>query len=198
MSGAIELTAITSGTHYLLFGSDSSKTMAFEISMYIEKFGPRALEWFQALNLGFASFLGADIWIHNSDDVPRDNFYGEQKDSVVGLIANQEQGTVRTLDSIAIQSNSEWDVYEVVIPVSVNYPDGMFSKIPLGRFKKREGVLFAEFLRNMKSTDSTARTIDALKGEVLRGECAYIKMRNTSTSQFKLFRVTVNMTTSKI
>jgi len=58
--------------------------------------------------------------------------------------------------------------------------------------------LYAEFLRNMLSTDSTARAIDALRGEALRGNVAYMILRNTDTEQVKLFKVTVNLTQSNV
>jgi len=198
MARSIQLVSTSSGTHYLVFGLSAGELSNFAIQMWLEKKGPRALEWLQAFNLSFASFLGADIWIHNSDEVDRCNYYGEKKDCVVGVVANEQPTTIKTLDSLAIGSDHEWEVTSVYIPPTVNYPDGMSSKIPKGKFKKREGVLYAEFLRNMKSSSGVESVLDAMRGETLRGYIGYMVMTNTDTEQVKLFRLSVNYTTSKV
>ena len=198
----IQLVSATSGIHYLLFGLDTGEVATFAIQMWLEKRGARAVEWLQGLNMGFVSFLGADIWIHNSNDADRCSYYGERKECKVGVVANENPTVVKTLDSLEIHSDHEWEVTSVYIPPSVNNPDGMSSKIPKGKFKKREGVLYAEFLRNMKSSgadDTTATAIiDALGGETLRGQIGYLVMTNTDTDQVKLFKLGVNMTSSKV
>jgi hypothetical protein len=73
----------------------------------------------------------------------------------------------------------------------------MYSVIPKERFKKREGVWQSEFLRNMKTTSGTASVIEAIKGEPLRGLSAYILLRNTDTSQVKLFKTDIRMSGSR-
>ena len=50
----------------------------------------------------------------------------------------------------------------------------------------------------MKSTDSTIRVIDAIKGETMRGNTAYMLLTNTDTEQVKLFKVSVNMSVSNV
>lgn len=198
MAREIQLVSTSEGTHYLVFGLDAGGLSNFAIQMWITKTGPRALEWLQNLNLGWVSFLGADIWIHNSDEVDRCSYYGERKDCVVGVVANEQPTTIKTLDSLVIGSDHEWEITSIYIPPSVNYPDGMSSKIPKGKFKKREGVLYAEFLRNMKSSNGVESVLDAMRGETLRGYIGYMVMTNTDTDQVKLFRIGVNMTTSKV
>ena len=192
-----ELIATESDKHYLEFGLDSTKVATFGIQMYITKTGVRMVDWMQRKGIGFISFMGGEIWKHNSDNVPRNNFYGEQKDTVVGLVFNEAAGQIKLLDSIEIHSNSEWEVESIELPATMNYPDGMHSKIPQGRFKHREGVLCAEFLRNMKTSSSTINPLQALKGETLRGDSAYMVLRNTSTEEVSLFKVRINATTSR-
>lgn len=198
MTREIQLVSQTSGVHYLLFGLDTGESTSFSVQYYLEKFGPRALEWMQALNIGWVSFLGADIWIHNSNDAERCNYYGERKECKVGVVANQNPTIIKTLDSLEIHSDHEWEVTSVIIPATLNNPDGMSSKIPKGKFKKREGVLYAEFLRNMKTSSGTESVLEALNGETLRGYLGYLIMTNTDTEQVKLFRLGVNYTTSKV
>jgi hypothetical protein len=115
----------------------------------------------------------------------------------VGIVANEQPNVIKLLDSIGIQSNGEWSVESVTIPATLNYPNGMYSKIPLQRFKKREGIWQSEFLRNMKTSSDTISVIEAIKGEPLRGESAYLVLKNTNTDEVRLFKVSINMTSSR-
>ena len=196
----IDLVSVSQGSHYLQFGTDSDEVTSFGIQMWITKYGERAVDWLQHLSLGWVSFMGGDLWIQNMPEtiVPRNNFFDEQKDMVVGVVANEQPNLVKLLDSIGIHTDQEWTVTSVTIPKTLNHPDGMYSKIPKNWFKKREGFLRAEFLRNMKTSSGTESVIELLKGETLRGNAAYIVLTNTSTTQTKLFKVEIAMTQSKV
>jgi hypothetical protein len=197
MAREIVLVSTTTGVHHLEFGMDANELSSFAIMCWITKYGQRAVDWLQGLSLGFISFMGGDVWIHNSDDVPRVNFFGEQKETKVGIVANENPLIVKILDSIGIHSDHKWEVESLTIPMALNTPNGMYSKIPKERFKKREGVWQCEFLRNMKTTTATASVIEAIKGEHLRGYSAYLVLRNTDTTEVKLFKVSINMTASR-
>ena len=194
----IELIATSTGPHRAYFGLDSSTSSSYGVQMYLTKHGKQAVDWVERLSLGFVSFLRGDIWIQNSPDADRNNFFGEAKDAVVGVVVNEQPDLVKILDSIGIHTNKEWEVTSVAIPPSLNYPDGMSSKIPSARFKKREGVLKSEFLRNELSTNGTANVLDLLRGESLRGEVAILTLTNTSTDEVRLFKVEIDLTSSKI
>lgn len=197
MARVIELISTTDGLHYILMGFNANELSNFKLQMYITKYGKRAIDFVQSLSLGMISFMGGDVYIHNSNDVPRANLFGEQRDSKVGIVANQEPNIIKLLDSIGIHSDSKWEVDSVTIPATSNYPNGMQSKIPKERFRKREGVYSSEFLRNMLTTSATIKPIEAIKGETLRGESAYIVLKNSETEETKLFLVDVNMTKSR-
>jgi len=196
----IELTATSSGSHYLIFGMDNNSVSSFSIQIWVTRYGRRAVDWLQSLSMGFVSFMGGDLWIHNSPEtvVDRCNFFGEQKDMIVGAVANEEPSLVKVLDSIGIKTDGSWEVQSVTIPKSLSYPNGMSSKIPANRFKRREGFIRSEFLRNELTTSGTASVLELLKGEELRGDYAYLILKNTSTTQVKLYAIEINMTTSKI
>jgi len=196
----IELMATTDGTHHLLFGMNSDSLSSFGIQMWITRYGSRAIDWIERLSLGWVTFMGGDLWVHNQPEslVARANFYGEQKDVYVGVVANENPNVTKLLDSIGIHTDGEWEVTSVTIPKSLNYPNGMRSRIPINRFKRREGVYRAEFLRNMNTTSSTDSVLELMNGEPLRAECAYIILKNTQTTQVKLYMVDINMTSSNI
>jgi len=145
-------------------------------------------------------FLGGDVWIQNQPEsiVERVNFFGEHKDVYMSVVANENPNMIKVLDSLGIHTDGEWEVTSVIIPKTLNYPNGMSSRIPLGKFKKREGIWRAEFLRNMQTTSSTDSVLELLRGEPLRGRAAYMVLKNVQTTEVKLYAVSVAMTTSKI
>ena len=196
----IDLIALTGGEHYLEFGMGANQTTHFELQFWVTKHGVRAVDWCQSLSLGFCTFMGGDLWLANQSEsiVPRCNFFGEQKVSYVGVVANDPPNVKKLLDSIGIYTDSEWEIESVTIPKNLNTPHGMSSKIPKNWFKRREGFLRAEFLRNMKTTSSTDSVLDLLRGEELQGNAAYILMKNVSTTQYKLYKIEIAMTASKI
>ena len=193
----IDLVATQKGIHYLLFGLNANEFSTFSIKCWVTHYGYRAVDWLQSLSLGFVSFMGGDIYVHNSENVPRNNFFGEQKKSSVGIVANEKADIIKLLDSIGIHSDGEWSVKSVTIPKTLNYPNGMESKIPKGRFLKRDGVWQAAFLRNMKTSSGTVSLIEAIRGESLKGYSAYIELENDDTTEVKLFKVDLNMTKSR-
>ena len=196
----IDLISQSSGSHYLLIGMDSTSLSSFELQIWITKHGRQAIDWCQNLSLGFCTFLRGDLWIHNQTEsiIDRCNFFGEKKDMVVGVVANENPNMIKVLDSIGIHTDSEWEVESVTIPKTLNYPSGMSSRIPINRFKRREGIFRAEFLRNIKTSGDAEIVLDLMRGEPLRGYAAFIVMKNTSTSQVRLYKIDLNMTTSKI
>ena len=193
----IQLISTSIGSHKVCFGLNSDELSNFEIQMWIEKFGPQAVDWLERLSLGFVSFLRGDLWIQNSPDVDRNNFFGEANDSLVGIAVNEQPNVIKILDSLGIHTDAEWEVTSVTIPKTLNYPHGMSSRIPSNRFKYREGVYRAEFLRNEYTTSGTANTLDLLRGEELRAEAAYVVLTNSSTSEVRLYKINIDMTSSK-
>lgn len=197
MARTIQLIAQSDGIHFLEFGFSASELSAFSLQMYITKYGARAIDWLQSLSLGYVSFMGGDIWLHNSDDVERLSLFGEAKECKLGIVANDSPNAIKLLDYLAIHTDGEWEVESVTIPATLNYPDGMYSRIPKENFVKREGVYQSEFLRNMKTSSSTISQIEAITGEALRGQVAYIVLKHSSTSKVRVWKVDCAMTKSR-
>jgi len=193
----IDIISVSNGEHYLLFGMNAGEMSKFSVQLWLTHFGQRAVDWLDSMSLSFCSFMGGDVYLHNSDEVDRCNLFGEHKDFKVGIVMNEQPQSTKILDSLGIYSNGEWEVESVTIQPDQNYPHGMYSKIPKSFFKKREGVLYSEFLRNMKTSSSTASAIEALTGEPLRGNCAYIVLKNTSTDKVEIWLVNLQLSKSR-
>lgn len=201
MSRQIDIISNSEGIHYLLFGLDDSEISSFSIMLWITHHEQRYIDWCQSTGISFITFMGGDLWIHNDDSVKRCNLFGEQKNCIIGIVTNEEPTKVKVFDSLGIHSDSQWEVTSVIIPPSLNYPQGMSSKIPKEQFKKRDGVWRAQFLRNLKTDQSTESVLNALTGEELRGNSAYLILKNVNNptgAQVKLFKVAVNSTSTRI
>ena len=199
MSRQIDIISTSAGIHHLEFGMDNNEVGDFCIQMWITKYGARAVDWMQSLSMGFITFMGGDLWLHNDENQRRCHLFGEQRDCIVGVVSNEDPTHIKLFDSLGVHSDGEWEVMSLTIPETLNYPNGMYSKIPKEIFKKRGGILRAKFLRNMKTTSDTASITEALNGEPLNGYVCYMLLRNTSNptgEQVKLFEVEVN--TSKV
>jgi len=198
MARTYEIIATRNGIHYILFGLDAEDISTFKLQAWITHYGVRIADWVQAMSLNFISFMGGDIWVHNDDNQDRCNLFGEKRDCIVGVISNEEPTRVKLFDSMGVYSDDTWEITEITIPPTLNYPNGMYSKLPEGRFKKRDGVWRAEFLRNMKTDSDTISVINAVNGEPLRGTHMYMKMKNTSNDKVSLFKVEVLSTKSRV
>ena len=193
----IDLVSATDGIHHLEFGFNANELSTFSIRLWITHYGGRAIDYLQALSLNYCSFMGGDLWVHNSNDVPRANFFGDQKDVKLGIGINEKPEVTKILDSLGIYTDGAWSVESLTISPDLNYPNGMYSVIPQNIFKKREGVLYAEFLRNMKTSGSTIKAIEALTGEPLRGNCAYMVLKHTGGADCQIWRIDINATSSR-
>jgi len=197
MAREIQIMSTVDGSHFLLVGFNASELATFSIQMWIEKTGVRAVDWLQSMSLSFMSFMGGNVYLHNSNDVDRCNLFGEKKDCKVGIVINEQANLVKLFDSLGIHTDGEWEVESLVIPADQNHPNGMASVIPKSFFKKREGILYSEFLRNTKTSGSTIKAIEAMTGEQLRGKVAYLVLKNTSADKVELWEIDVNLTKSR-
>ncbi len=197
MSREVQIMSSSDGTKFLEIGFDSNSLASFEMQLYITKTGKRAIDFVNALSLGYVSFMGGDIYLHNSNDVPRANFFGEQKDSKLGIVMNEQAPHTKILEAIGIFTDGEWEVESVTIQPDLNYPNGFYSKVPKSFFKRREGKLFAEFLRNGKTATGTISAVEMINGEPLRGNSAYIVLKHTGGGDTQLWRIDIEMNKSR-
>jgi hypothetical protein len=144
------------------------------------------------------SFIDEDLYIHN-DNVNRGYFYDGYKKAELNIIMNERPEFTKVLDAIGLNTNDgTWIVSAIEIPPTPQYPNGQSSKIPNEIFTKRENGMYAEFLRNMKTSSQVESLLELREGEQLRGQTATITLENSATTEVVLFDVVINMSPSKI
>lgn len=106
------------------------------------------------MNNQFFSFLGADLYIHHSDNVERNNYYGVTYPSKLSMIFNDHPSDVKELKALSIEGNNTWET--VIKSFVSNSDDYLQSTIKEGEFVKKEGMYYAYARRNedIKQTDS--------------------------------------------
>ena len=106
---------------------------------------------------------------------------------------------IKVFDAMALHTNDDdWVVEQITVPESINNPYGMYSVLPNSAFTKRQGVMFSEFWRNMKTSSSTESVLELRNGDKLRGYIIICRLTNDQTSEVNLFKVDINATKSDI
>lgn len=65
-------------------------------------------EFMTGLNGKFFSFSNGEVFQHNSKNVPRNNFYGEQFTSKVGVLVNENPSTEKVFKTLMLEGNKTW------------------------------------------------------------------------------------------
>jgi hypothetical protein len=103
-------------------------------------------DFMTGVNNKFFSFKGGDLYLHNSDNVPRNTFYGVQYPSRVSVMVNESPSDIKELQAISLEGNSSW---EALISAYVsNVDDAIVSSIKAVEFIKKEGIWFGYARRN--------------------------------------------------
>lgn len=98
------------------------------------------------MNNQFFSFDNGELYVHNSDDVPRNNFYGVQNSSKLSLMVNDSPSDVKELQAVSLEGDSSWDATIVAYKSGVD--DATTSTIASTEFVKKEGLWYAYARRN--------------------------------------------------
>jgi len=173
-------------------------TFDFVIKTEVASVISTTIEWLGGGGDKMVGYDGEDVYLHGDTTVNRNYLYDTQRNSIVDVVGVEAPNVIKSFDSMAIHSNKPWDVTDITIPATATYPNGMQSKIPETRFKRREGVYYSDYLRNMFSSSSTALTLDLMRGDQLRGYTITNRLENDDTSEVNLFKVDINSSASKV
>ena len=179
-----------------IFNDDTNRWKMF-LPSYI---GTTSLENFCSAGKYFMSFISGNLYLHNSDNVPRNYFYGTQYQSIIRNVFNENANKVKVFDASEINSTAKWhsgtngDIY---IPACSMYPLGMRSRLIESKYEGLEGKYYSEYLNNI---DTPNMTVDEglIDGEKLRGQTLVQTFRNSNTDEVKLFSVSCLMTDSEL
>ena len=144
----------------------------------------------------FVSWLDGRLFRHNSDNVSRCNFYGDQKGCAVRVVSNAVPNVKKYFNALAIHSNRAWEVPAIEIPADSTYTRGMFSYLNAVWFQLKRGIFYAAFKRNMRTRQDEESVVDLYNGDKLRGyfvEFDLVQTDDTAGEYTELFKVDVEL-----
>jgi len=158
-------------------------------------------EYYGSNALTFVSFKDGALWEHNDQTVPRNNFYGTQHSTKVKFVANQDYLTIKNYASVAIYSNKLWsspNIGDIKVPASTGYPIGMESRLLSAKFRWKESVAYADYLRDANTPNFPTQEAALMGGRKLRGQVLIQEIENSDTDETVLYSVLVNSVASPL
>jgi len=114
-------------------------------------------DWMGSLNSRFYTVKGGQLYLHNDEENPvRNNFYGDQYDTVLKLIVSTNPSDIKFMKALSTESNKAFDVIVLAYQTD-QLDDTVSSTIDVGEFLNKEGKFHAYVRRNQQSGDYTSK-----------------------------------------
>lgn len=130
------LTLGTSDNNYSIGFSEKVKGWTSKYSFVPDKI--------MGLNNNLYSFKNGQLFIHNSDEVPRNNFYNTQFSSLVEVVFNDFPQATKIFKTLYLDGDNPWEVI-----LKTNLANGTLKK---EEFNRREGKLYT-YIRGNENED---------------------------------------------
>lgn len=173
-----------------------SQTLCYhEVENRWKSFQPFIPEYYGSNAMVLVSFKNGELWEHNRLDVARNNFFGVQYNSEIEVVSNIEYPKVKVFNGIAIYSNKYFyspNIGDVRVQSNETYLEGMVSRLVKSKFRAKEGVLYADYLRDASTPNSGTEQQALLSGRKLRGEVLIQKLVNDDTDEVVLYSVIIH------
>lgn len=148
-------------------------------------------EYMVNTSISLITFDNGDLYVHNDSDT-YNNFYGQQFTTKVTSISNENPSDIKFYTSIFTEST---DVF--FMPSATNQ-FGQKTKLISGDFEEKEGVFYANFLRDENTPNLS---LPLLEGDDMRCHTMKIELENDSTEYQKLtaigIRYSISMLTNR-
>lgn len=109
------------------------------------------------LNNQFFSLSGGNLYLHHSDNVKRNTYYGKQYPSKVSAIINDSPSEIKELKAISLEGNTTWET--LIRAYISNVDDYIESTVKEVEFVKKEGIWYAYARRNEDSTHTDSKSV---------------------------------------
>jgi len=106
------------------------------------------------LNNRFYSIKNGQLYLHNEEDAPRNNFYGTQYTSKIKTAINAANSEDKIFKTMVLESNKPWDV-----EVETNFAKSTIKK---QEFNQRESRQFAYLRKNEDANDFHGNSVQGI------------------------------------
>ena len=127
------------------------------------------------------------LYTHNTNSV-YNNFYGDQYNSVVRTVTNQDPSNVKNFISMFEESTDVWSM-------TATTPGGQATSLVVGDFEINEGVWYSALL---KDSNTPNVLIPLIEGDDMRDASMTIELTNDNTTFTKLFAINVRYVYSEM
>ena len=150
-------------------------------------------EMYGNVGLTLVSFDQGKMYLHESNNVPFNNFNGIQRFSSLTYVVNALPSVEKVWFRMALKSDKLFTAPYIQTPFSFRYPEGMLSVLLENHFKNYEGIWNADFLRD--SLDPRAEFTSIVdvnekfaaavtRGRNLRGEVLVVTLDGNKTGEY--------------
>lgn len=126
---------------------NKDKTITFDESVKgWTSFHTYSPDWMLGMNNKFFSFKNGELYIHDSDEVPRNTFYGVQSPSKISLMINDNPSDIKELQAISLEGNYSWNsLISAFVGMSEDFIQSSILEV---EFVRKEGIWYAFARRN--------------------------------------------------
>ena len=178
-------------------GEDGNTTVAYDLDV---QGWPSRMSYIPegGLSLGnkFYSWKGGKMYMHNSNNVPRNNFYGSQYNSEVEVIFNDNPSSVKEFLTLSYEGTEGWEVNGIN---TESEDPALTSTWP---WVKKENKFFAPIVSQentyiidpngtiLADDNTTMLSISGTKDKSgIKGFYNNVSLKNESTSKAELFAI---------
>ena len=186
--------------HFTIQDTNETRVIDDQTIVYHEdenrwkSFMPYKPEYYGSNAMVMVTFKDGELWEQNSVLVPRNNFFGQQYNSEIEFISNIEYPNVKVFNTIAVYANKVFYspiVGDIKTIANGNYATGMISRLVKSKFRPKEGVFYADYLRDANTPNMPSQDVAIMEGRKLRGEFLLHKLINDDTDKVVLYSVIV-------
>lgn len=173
------------GSQTLVYHEDENRWKSFQ---------PYIPEYYGANAIVMVAFKNGELWEHNSELVPRNNFFGEQYNTEVETVSNIQYPSVKVFNSVSVYANKVFyspNIGDIKTIANGNYLQGMISRLLKSKFRPKEGVFYADYLRDANTPNMPSPEGALMEGRKLRGEFMLQKLINDDTDKVVLYSVLI-------
>lgn len=125
------------------------------------------------------SFKNGELWQQDAGE-SHNTFYGIQYPSEIEVVANTDNGKIKT----ALTVSSESNIVPTKVTINTTYPRSQTTEIVSSFFKNREGIFYASVLRDLNTPGTS--TVKHLTGDRIRAPFTFIKFQFNTTDKLQL------------
>jgi hypothetical protein len=129
------------------------------------------------MNSEFFTFKNGDLFIHHSDQVDRNNYYGDSFPSKVSVMINDNPSEIKELQAVSLEGNYSWNA--LIKAYISNVDDFTESSIDDVEFIKKEGIWYAYARRNEDETQQNSKSMYGI-GSVLTIQGSIVTIKGNS------------------